>query len=100
MAFFHDLPSRGLDTKTDGFLVYVESDIVRAVHRVLRVSFLSRRFLRRSQHRSRFENPSSFHLCIHTDGTDPILLSNPAAGSSTKVFHSKINPPIVTHNLY
>jgi len=32
------------------------------------VSILSRRFFRRSQHRSRLENPSSFHLCIHTDG--------------------------------
>jgi len=65
-AFFHDLARSGLDAETDGFLVNVESDIVKAVHRVLRVRFLSWRFLRQSQHRSRFENPSSFHLCIHT----------------------------------
>ena len=72
-VFFHDLARGGLDTETDGFLVYVESDIVKGIHRVLRVSFLSRRFPRRPQHRSRSQNPSSFHLCIHTDGTFPIL---------------------------
>src|SRR5208282_1268509 len=70
-AFFHNLARSGLDTETDGFLVNVESDIVKAVHRVLQVRFLSWRFPRQSQHRSRFESPSSFHLCIHTDGTDP-----------------------------
>jgi hypothetical protein len=68
-AFFHDLARNGLDAETDGFFVNVESDIVKAVHRVLQVRFLSWRFLSQSQHRSRFENPSSFHLCIHTDGT-------------------------------
>jgi AcrR family transcriptional regulator len=47
----HDLATCSLDTKTDGFLVYVKSDIVKSAHRVLPVSFLSRRFLRRSQHR-------------------------------------------------
>src|SRR5487761_455960 len=68
-AFFHNLPGGSLDTKTDGFLVYVESDIVKSVHRVLQVSILSQRFLRRSRHNSRSENPSSLHLYIHTDGT-------------------------------
>jgi hypothetical protein len=48
--------------------VNVESDIVKRVHRVLQVSFLSQCFPRWSQHRSCFENPSSFHLYIHTDG--------------------------------
>ena|SRR5580765_1951258 len=70
-SFTHNFARGSLDAKTDGFLVYVESDIVRGIHGVLPVSFLSRRFLRRPQHRSRSENPSSFHLCIHTDGTFP-----------------------------
>ena len=91
-TFFHDLAGCGLDTKTDGFLVNVESDIVRAVHGVLLVSFLSRRFLRRSQHRSRSENPSSFHLCIHTDGTGTNLLNGPSF-SPVSVFRSLAAKP-------
>src|SRR5260370_12252878 len=70
-AFFHNLARRSISAEADGFLVTVESEIVKGVYGVLVVSFLSRRLLRRSQHRSRSENPSSLHLCIHTDGTFP-----------------------------
>ena len=89
-AFFHNLAGGGLDAETDGFFVNVESDIVKAVHRVLRVSFLSWRFLRQSQHRSRFENPSSFHLCIHTDGAGTIIFSR--CGNAA-ILHSKFRSP-------
>jgi hypothetical protein len=36
------------------------------------------------QHRSRSENPSSFHLCIHTDGSGPI--TRPAGWRVTQAF--------------
>src|SRR5208282_1109358 len=89
-AFFHNLARSGLDTETDGFLVNVESDIVKAVHRVLQVRFLSWRFPRQSQHRSRFESPSSFHLCIHTDGTFPAtsLIHTPKRTAEQHTPHS------------
>src|SRR5258708_23211204 len=95
-AFFHDLARGGLDAETDGFFVNVESDIVKGIHRVLQVSILSRRFPRRSQHRSRSENPSSFHLCIHTDGTfpDPPATTEGARGYS--FLTSSTNKLIIT----
>ena len=91
-AFFHDPARRALDAEADRFLVNVESDIVKGIHRVLRVSFLSRRFPLRSQHRSRFENPSSFHLCIHTDGNDP----NSDKGGGTHISAKSITGPVGT----
>jgi hypothetical protein len=70
---------------------------VKAVHRVLRVRFLSWRFPRQSQHRSRFENPSSFHLCIHTDGTFPRSLrvtDLPGFRNSTSVEQTEEANPV------
>jgi hypothetical protein len=72
-AFFHDLARNRLDAAADGFVVYVQTDRVNCSPGVLQVSFLSWRFLRQSEHRSRSENPSSFHLCIPTAGTSPVL---------------------------
>src|ERR1700685_790045 len=76
LAFLHNSAVRSLYAITDGFLVYVKSDIVDNIHGVLLFE-ISEPAARnsRSQHRNLEENPSSFanhlwrHLYIQTDRT-------------------------------
>jgi hypothetical protein len=68
-AFFHDLAGCRLDAITDGFLVYVQSDIVDSTHGVLLIETSgSAASNSRSQQCSLGENPFPFpYLCIQTD---------------------------------
>src|SRR5271155_4823392 len=76
LALPNDSAVCGLYAITDGFLVYVQSDIVDNIHGVLlvEISEPAARYSR-SQHRNLEENPSSFprqlrrHLYIQTDET-------------------------------
>ena len=82
LALLHNSAVRSLYAITDGFLVYVQSDIVDNIHGVLLFE-ISEPAARnsRSQHRNLEENPSSFanhlrrHLYIQTDRTYPMNLS-------------------------
>jgi hypothetical protein len=68
------LAGRRLDAITDGFLVYVQSDIVNSIHGVLLSEISgSAASNSRSQQCSLGENPFSFpYLCIQTDEVTPI----------------------------
>src|ERR1044071_796237 len=74
-SFFHHFAIRSFAAKVDVFLVNVESDIVWDVHWVLLLADSESALLRWSRHSSPRENPSSSHLSIQTDGTDPNFFS-------------------------
>src|SRR5580692_11120943 len=75
-AFFHNLAVCRLYTKTDSFLVYVESDILNSIHGVLLIEISEPAAANsRSQQCNLEENPFSLrnnpffqHLYIQTDG--------------------------------
>src|ERR1051326_3256787 len=69
-----DAELKRLTAKVDVFLVNVGSDIVWDVHWVLLFEDSESALLRWSRHRNPRENPSSSHLSIQTDGTNPIFL--------------------------